>query len=389
MDENTEKDKLVFLDFNDKLSNEIIKDKVFIRIANLEDKNPLVQVNDIIFEGTYDYSLGTNLFFEKGPNEEHGEFPFKEPLEFKLNFLTAQTKVLNCTQMKVPSTAVAAAPLPETQTRQDNLKFNFNWEYKELLEKFENGTLDLQDMISPKNDTQKDTDSAKNDTSERNIEPEIEPEPRPEPMETEGNRILDDNMEVFEIQDIGDPETTHEPELQDNLKNAYERLLLLARTPVKRVVEEEECVCDPKYKKEYDYRSTECKVLEPPLFSYIQSSTTPETTQINNYENHINLDRCVALGLLKPLDACPRMLTKKEQDQVMTVENFENLDLTARYLVLQAHMKELEKQVESNSSIKNSELDEFGRTPVETLHIFKKLASALSRRIDEISSIKN
>lgn len=44
------------------------------------------------------------------------------------------------------------------------------------------------------------------------------------------------------------------------LKEAYDNLKLLARTPVKREMDFEDCQCDPRFKNEYEYRSIECKV---------------------------------------------------------------------------------------------------------------------------------
>lgn len=46
-----EEETLVFLDFTDKLPSDILKSKVFFRVANLDTPNPLVQVNDLIFKG--------------------------------------------------------------------------------------------------------------------------------------------------------------------------------------------------------------------------------------------------------------------------------------------------------------------------------------------------
>lgn len=43
--------------------------------------------------------------------------------------------------MKVRSTTV------QLPTNQEPIKFNFKWDYKELLRKLEDGTLDLQDMV--------------------------------------------------------------------------------------------------------------------------------------------------------------------------------------------------------------------------------------------------
>lgn len=126
------------------------------------------------------------------------------------------------------------------------------------------------------------------------------------------------------------------------------------------------------------------QVLEPPLFSYMKEHHS-ESYTLNDC---VNLGRCVTLGLLSPADVNPR--TKSDKDKIiMNVENFENLDLRARYSVLVSHMEELQKQVSSNTPEQNNMKDQFGRTPVDTLEIFKRLKLSLEQRIQEIYMNKN
>lgn len=49
--EESEKGAYLLLDFNGKLTTDIFKEKVFIKVINLEKKNPLVQINDLTFKG--------------------------------------------------------------------------------------------------------------------------------------------------------------------------------------------------------------------------------------------------------------------------------------------------------------------------------------------------
>lgn len=88
--------------------------------------------------------------------------------------------------------------------------------------------------------------------------------------------------------------------------------------------------------------------------------------------------------MLPPKDNQPKLLTDAEKKAVLTIENFENLDLPARLLVLTAQMKEMETQIELNTAEQNNEQDEFGRSPLETLSIYQRLINALQKRIQEI-----
>ncbi|XP_066256711.1 uncharacterized protein [Euwallacea similis] len=361
-------EQLIFLDFNDKLPSELLKNKVFLRVANLEEKNPLIQVNDLIFKGTYQHSLGTNLFFNETENHKPSEFPFKDSSQSKLAFMTLQRKELNCKQMKLPPTKIQMPATP------DNINFNLDWDYKELLTRFENGTLDFDDMIK------------KDDECEHNVQIDLPSQNVECSQEGLIKGDSDGSNDLMDIQKLSDQHPIHDIQnielsdvkIEDQLLTSYNKLQALALTPVKQKIVQEHTTCDPQYKKEYDYHSIECKVLCRPWFSYQKTQST------QNIEDYINIERCVFLGLLLPSNNHPRKLTDEEKRKVLTIENFENLDLPARSAVLQAHKYELEKQIQSNTDEENKIIDEFGRTPLETLDVYEKLLTGLRLRIEDI-----
>ncbi|XP_066139038.1 general transcription factor 3C polypeptide 6 [Euwallacea fornicatus] len=358
-------EQLIFLDFNDKLPSELLNNKIFLRVANLEEKNPLVQVNDLIFKGTYQHSLGTNLFFNETENYKPPEFPFKDSSQSKLAFMAMQRKELNCKQMKLPPTKIQMPATP------GNINFNLDWDYKELLTRFENGTLDFDDMIKKEDECEH---NAEVDLPSQNIESSQDSlikggsdDPMDVPKLSEEHPVHD--IKNVEISDV---------HIEDQLLTSYNKLQVLAFTPVKQKIIQEHTSCDPQYQNAYDYHSIECKVLCRPWFSYRKTQLT------QNIEDYVDIDRCVFLGLLLPSNNHPRKLTDEEKKEVLTIENFENLDLPARNAVLQAHKYELEKQIHSNTEEENKIIDEFGRTPLETLDVYEKLLTALRLRIENI-----
>ncbi|KAL1488416.1 hypothetical protein ABEB36_014889 [Hypothenemus hampei] len=259
--------------------------------------------------------------------------------------------------MKVKSTGT------ELSNKPDNITFNFNWDYKELLKKFEDDTLDLNDIVANK-ETENSTDA--------HIEESIEPDNFIKESILVDNEGKVDTNKPNTLQDQKAPLS----QLSDALLLAYNKLQILARTPVKRKMCQEEVECLLEYKDSYNYNSIQCKVLQKPLFFYFQNQENPEII-----ENHINIDRCVSLGLIKKHDICPRKLTNEELGKVMRLENFENLDLIARYSVLTSIIHALEEEINVNSSDENCRKDEYDRTPVETLNQFRKLICALKLKI--------
>lgn len=100
--------------------------------------------------------------------------------------------------------------------------------------------------------------------------------------------------------------------------------------------------------------------------------------------NCIDIDRCVLYGIIPPSSDFPRVLTKEEKKKLLTMENFDNLSVAGRYYVLQSLVNDLEEYVRSVSPQKLQEKDEYGRTVIRTLEIYKKLAESVRNHLQEI-----
>lgn len=207
------------------------------------------------------------MFFKRTEENDILEFPYRETSTTKLEFLHLQSKVIACKQMRVSTKEI---PLPDNN---ENVQFNLNWDYKTLLKKFDNGTLDYKYLT---NEVGLDfncnnsfmlmvfTQSYQGERMEQfeetplNDSVSITEDGSAEDVSETKN--MSDNMEVEEVADI-----SHEvldKQLSNELSEAYKSLLLLACTPVKRKIPEElEVQCSPPYKNNFEYRNIECKVI--------------------------------------------------------------------------------------------------------------------------------
>lgn len=104
----------------------------------------------------------------------------------------------------------------------------------------------------------------------------------------------------------------------------------------------------------------------------------------NALSEHVDINKCILYGILKPSSTFPRILTSEERKAVFTIENFDNLSLTGRFYVINEIVNKLEQQLEHLSEDKLQQKDEFGRTPIETLDIYKRLKECLGRKITAI-----
>ncbi|KAF7268895.1 hypothetical protein GWI33_017997 [Rhynchophorus ferrugineus] len=342
MNLNNSTEKLLYFDFNDKIPKEFLQNKMFIRIVDLKTPNPLVQINDMVFKGSYGYSVGTNIFLQRTPNQDNNDNPFLTWTSNNLVVTNTQMKTVYCKKMRV---------LPrKTKIPENNgiIKYKFNWNYHELLKKFEDGTLDLHDMIMH---------YYSDDTNEPTPQPIVEA-----PILTEEQKISDVETkleESVECYNMENTETIHQIEL----KNAYENLNILARKPLQRKKSMEQVDCEEKFKKSFNYKNIECKVIEKPFFSYFKEK------QSNTLSDFVDIEACVRQKILKPTKHIPRILNSDEEKAVLKIENLE-----------------MEKQIKSNTSEENEKKDFYGNTPLETLNMYKNLVSALEKRICELSS---
>ncbi|KAJ8968836.1 hypothetical protein NQ317_005304 [Molorchus minor] len=358
-------EKYAFLDFNGTLSSDVFDKEFYFRIANLHKNNPLVQVNDNVFKGVYDYSVGTNLFFE----EIEGDLPppnaFEKQGPIYLRHILSEMKVINLKAVKIPQ---QRAVVSKEDTKFD---LNLDWDYNELLEKLENGSLHIGDIVKTGSGTTVD-------------------------MVEEDDQVIDSEVISSQMETYTNPPSPVEQE-ENVLENIvpvkmleleYEKLSALARRPVKRAASPELVEkCDTQYEEAYEYHNIERQILQPSDAFRIEKVTEINESILNDC---VDIDRCVLYGIIPPSTLFPRILSKKEKEKLLTLENFENLSLAARYFVLQNHVQDLENYVKTAPKDLLTEQDEFHRTPLQTLEIYKKLSHAVLNRLQEIKySLEN
>ncbi|CAG9832646.1 unnamed protein product [Diabrotica balteata] len=389
----SENETLILLDFKDNLTNKTFEKETFIRVANLHKKNPLVQINDTIFEGKYDHAMGTNLFFEEIQDVPPAYDPFfkRKPNQYECTFHGIKT--INLKQMKIPPPKVEKSEITK------DIEFNLDWDYNTLLQKFSDGVLTLHDIIKKKdndddqNEKQSDvniTSNKRNDLQEnvRSKQPIHDSEAME--IEDQDNHILAETLANSATQDLityGD-DINNEQILEDidatNLLHDYEKLRKLAFRPVKRKpVLDQMAECDPKYREAYEYHNLEKQILQPCDFFVKEpvSNINEETLS-----NCVDIDRCVLYGILEKSATKSRVLTKQEKQNVLALDNFDNLSLVGRYYVLKMQVESLEKYFEGKNVADLNRKDKYGRTFLQTLEIYKRLSERVKNRIEEIKS---
>ncbi|XP_059610979.1 general transcription factor 3C polypeptide 6 [Phlebotomus argentipes] len=66
----------LYLDFNSiPLTDELNEPNLTLKIVGIESENPVVQINNKFFQGEYEDTVGTHLFFEEDPDHHEQQDP--------------------------------------------------------------------------------------------------------------------------------------------------------------------------------------------------------------------------------------------------------------------------------------------------------------------------
>lgn len=289
--------------------------------------------------------MGSNLFFNVSENQfQSDKFGTKPTVH--LDFLTSQNKILNLEPVKVK-------PTVDINDNQLQIEYNLKWDYDTLLKKWDDGTLDLKDMVSDIKEASQSED------------------------------ITEEYLGVVEPATVNVKNSSEEAEetFVKELQEEYYRLKQLATRPTRRkIILEEVQECDVKYKKAFEIHNLKKQILQPSdifrkeNFMDIDEKSLPKC---------IDLDRCVLFGIL-PHTSLSSKLTDKDKQAVLRIDNFDNLSLSARYYVLQHLVDSLERQIQNLSDTEINKKDQYGRTPAQTLLIYQELLATLGTRIKEV-----
>ncbi|XP_065370356.1 uncharacterized protein LOC135962381 [Calliphora vicina] len=139
-----EEEFLVFADFKNQIFPEQLSDEnSAIKIIGVESKNPVAEINGNIFKGTYDYAMGTDVFFEKDADAPLPDPLYEQSCRQKFKVIGKTNKVINFQRIYVENISEKKESVedPEGETSmdtptEDNLRLNVT--YEEAIKQFPN-----------------------------------------------------------------------------------------------------------------------------------------------------------------------------------------------------------------------------------------------------------
>ncbi|XP_013104997.1 uncharacterized protein LOC106085322 [Stomoxys calcitrans] len=138
-----EEEYLVFADFKNQIvPKELSDENSAIKIIGIETKNPVAEINGSIFKGTYDYVMGTDVFFEKDHDALQEDSLYEVSSRQKYKIYGKTNKVISFERMYVESMRdteqcaqdIEAESSAENVSVDNNLKLNIT--YDEAIKQF-------------------------------------------------------------------------------------------------------------------------------------------------------------------------------------------------------------------------------------------------------------
>ncbi|XP_045512953.1 general transcription factor 3C polypeptide 6-like [Pieris brassicae] len=86
-----EEEHYIFIEFDDSVKLEKYSN---IHVLGIDTKNPLIQLDNTFFSGSYENPLGTHIFFEEDPLAQTSDLLFDKLPEKSLKYLTKSRKTV-------------------------------------------------------------------------------------------------------------------------------------------------------------------------------------------------------------------------------------------------------------------------------------------------------
>lgn len=157
----------------------------------------------------------------------------------------------------------------------------------------------------------------------------------------------------------------------------YTLLKYLAREPLRRVTQDEQCEIPDNLRNDYVYHSFKNKLLQENLFfDPFVINYNPTTL-----EGAADINRCIRQGLINISDCESSELQPTTKSAILNIQNFENLSLPMRYCVIRSHLKKQKRFIQSATEKQLQEITELGVNVRDSYKIMKVIADDMKQQI--------
>ncbi|EDW85650.2 uncharacterized protein Dwil_GK23044 [Drosophila willistoni] len=133
-----ETEYLVYADFKNHFPPHQLKhEDAAVKIIGIESDSPVAEINGHIFRGSYDFAMGTNLFFQKDSNAIVGDPLYESVCRQHYKYVNKCDKVINFDRVYIENLP-KEEPIAEVEQEQEEAKLStkLNITYKEAINSF-------------------------------------------------------------------------------------------------------------------------------------------------------------------------------------------------------------------------------------------------------------
>ncbi|GJQ69396.1 hypothetical protein Trydic_g6511 [Trypoxylus dichotomus] len=293
-------------------------------MVNVNTNNPLVQVGNFVFQGTYEDFLGTKVFFMEDKNHKPNDNVFVKETLIHLKYVVKTAKVMQLKWRKMPANVVQTDNI-------ECLDLKFRESYNEVLTKLEKGALDINDIVYDAN--YEKTASEKNKASGGNDDMEVD---------------VKDSKQSEKVENIEEPLTD---------LNKYTLLKKFAQMPVKQKEMQKVYEVDKENLVKIDDASN-FSVLTQLFLQDVISKDSKAIKDENDLSKYVNVQKSIEDGII----------LKSENGKFTEDE---------KALLLSEQLLEYKRLLKMKSIEALCEVDKFGRTFKDRYRLLKQLTKQI------------
>lgn len=338
---------------------------------------PAVVLTNLIFLGHYDYSIGTNTFFEEVNKETVKKSPFEKETPIHLQYVLKETKVLRMTKLGAKLPLINAELEPKQMKR-----FAPKLGYKEILSKWSQGILNVEDyfvnldsMFEHKKEVEQSfivTEMKVNSNPNTQIDTKHAPK-----LDAKTRQITEDQPNAcVEKKKVN---TAKRIVNKDSMQEKYNQLQQLSKKPLKSKLHTE----SPNFKHISISQNETKKVIKNTLLHDTEHQEISLKVRDDTIEDFVNIPNSIRDAVISSTN-----LRNKDKVNLLSPSNFKNFTPFVKLIVLNDFLKTMEEDVNKMCEEELEKEDEYGWNPRERCELLQSLIEELQFFIEsQMSSV--
>lgn len=331
---------------------------------------PIVLTNHTVL-GRYDYSIGTNIFFEDGDHETVKKSPFEKETPINLQYVAKETKVLRMTKLCAKMPLINDVLEPKQMKR-----FVPKEGYKDILNKWSKGLLNvdnyfvnLDTIVEHKKEVAEQSITVTENKGNLNQDTQSDAKDKPQ-LDSKTLQIKKDQTNDCVKKEMANivPRIIS----KDAIQEKYNQLQQLSKQPLKSKLGIE----IPHFEQVHMSKNKSRHVIKNTLLHDTELEEINLRVRDDTIEDFVNIPNSIQDGVISSITHTHN-LGNKDKVNVLSPSNFKNFTPFMKLIVLKDFLKSEEEEVSKMCEEELQEEDEYGWNPRERCELLQSLIEEL------------